>query len=66
MVYITKNISLKTLINTLSNGIIFILYSLCYMDQIDYLDTREGLVNRNGGSTRDRNGVETFRLFREK
>jgi hypothetical protein len=51
MIYITKNISFKTLVDILSNGIIFIIYNLFYIDQIDYLDTCEGLVNQNRGST---------------
>jgi hypothetical protein len=34
----------------LSNGIIFELYNLYYIDQIDDLDRRESLINREGGS----------------
>jgi hypothetical protein len=40
-----KNISLETLCFTLSNDIIFMLYNLYYIDQIDNLDTRVRLVN---------------------
>jgi hypothetical protein len=50
-IYITKNILLETLVVILSNDIIFILYNLYYIDEIDYLGIRGGLVNRNGGSS---------------
>jgi hypothetical protein len=49
--YITKNISLETLDLLVSNGIIiFMLYNLYFIGQIDNLGIRVGPLNRNGGS----------------
>jgi hypothetical protein len=39
-IYITKNITLETLLFILSNVIIFVLYNLYYIDQIDNLGIR--------------------------
>jgi hypothetical protein len=47
VIYIAKFILLEILVHILFNSIIFVLYNLYYIDQINYLDTREGLVNRN-------------------
>jgi hypothetical protein len=44
-----KKYHYKSLVAILSNGIIFMLYSLYYVDQINDLDTCAGLVNRKGG-----------------
>jgi hypothetical protein len=46
----TKKISLETLNLLVSNGIIFVLYNLYFISQIDNLEIRVGPLNRNGGS----------------
>ena len=45
----TKNISLETLDYVFSNNIIFMLYNLFYIGQIDDLGTRVGLIHPDGG-----------------
>ena len=47
----TQNISLETLDSIFSNHIIFMLYNLFYIGQIDDLGTRVGLIYPDGGST---------------
>jgi hypothetical protein len=48
--YITKSISLQTLDLLVSNGIIFVLYNLYFISQIDNLKIRVSPLNQNGGS----------------
>jgi hypothetical protein len=46
-----KKISLETLNLLVSNGIIFVLYNLYFISQIDNLGIHVGPLNRNGGTS---------------
>jgi hypothetical protein len=48
--YNTKIISLKTRRSKVSNDIIFVIYILYYVVQIDNLEIRADPLNRNGGT----------------
>jgi hypothetical protein len=55
--YNTKIIPLETRICKVSNNILFVIYTLYYVVQINNLELRVGPLNRNGGSMHDMSHV---------